>query len=264
MNSRCVITVFVFLIAALPLSGPAAESFSGETRERVVTVDEETGEARSVSQVRIKGVPDAPDSYILRVRGRGRHKTLEEARWMSEALLTKEDGRVRVQNSVKTVYSGGEIVFRASKRYDYENKTVSLEIEDKGKGPTLTKEFPIRGAICDDVTLVHVLDAVVPASPEGGPGRFYLLTNEPRLYHVMVKNRGKDTLNLPQGKKEADKIQLMADLGPLTEMAAKWVPATYVWMDRGHSERWLQYQGMEAGYGSAYIKAFVTEREKQP
>jgi len=134
-----------------------------------------------------------------------------------------------------------------------------LEIDEKGN--ILDEEiFEIKGPVCDDITMFCFLKSYAANRDKEKFKNFYLLTNEPKLYKVDIKNRGTEDLKLPIGTVKAIKLQLMADLGPVTEIAAKIVPPTYFWYKNQYPYDWLQYEGKESGLKSANVVAYLTHR----
>jgi hypothetical protein len=254
------LTSSAFVIFGISPQDSAQAELLSKLEHQVETVQKKDRTARSRSAVTLHPVPEKDGAFILNIEGEGQFAKFTNVRWTNSARIVERGQQVLVQHSSTKVFSGATLVFQAEKNYDYDKKLVAVEHTGEDGKIILNEQFPIKGPICDNVTLVHVIDKMLP--PAGGPGpqHFYLLTDEPKLYHVMVKNRGTEVLRLPSGEFETTKIQLMADLGPLTDMAARMVPKTYVWLSKDIG--WVQYEGMETGYQSPNIISFVTVNNK--
>jgi hypothetical protein len=201
------------------------------------------------------------NEYVLRVNGKGQYDKYKEALWNSEAVIRVEDSSPSVERSVTKVYVQDELVFQSNKDYDYKRMEVTVVINKYEEGVKIDKTYDIKGKVCDDVTMVHMFHKMIAVDDSGQKERFYLITNEPKLYHVVVKNRGQDYITIKDNKVLTDKYQLMADLKALTELASKVVPPTYIWVSKQEPIDWVQYQGMDSGYGSANINVLVANYE---
>lgn len=248
------------LIFCAPHQNTAFAGLLLEQDQNVETYYKKDKKPRSQADVSLRKDPASADEFILLVEGEGQYAGFTDVRWNSTARIVEHNNAVTVRNSSIKVFSGEKLVFQADKNYDYDKKMATVTHTGENGTAILEEQFPIKGPICDNVTLVHVIDKMLPPAGEPGPQRFYLLTDEPKLYHVMVKNRGTEVLRLPSGEFETTKIQLMADLGPLTDIAARMVPKTYMWLSKDNG--WVQYEGMETGYQSPNIISFVTMDNK--
>jgi len=200
--------------------------------------------------------------YQLIQNGKGNYDQFKDVQWTMTSSLMEDHSSLWVLESTTHVYDHDQTQLAQFKKvYDYQKSAITFQ-KLNHRGEVLQEEiFPIKGPTCDDITLVHFLRTYVANQNNEQYQRFYLLTNEPKLYQVMIKNRGKEVLNLPMGRINAMKIQLMADLGPLTEIVAQFVPPTFVWYTEHYPYHWLQYEGLESGFGSANIKTTLVKRK---
>ena len=187
------------------------------------------------------------------------------------AALTEEDMRVRYVD-LKTNREhararclirrrDGAVVVQFLKEYDRDTRKIVFE-KTGPQGELLQRAvYPLEGPTCDDVTLMVFLKSVVGDFGDKDRQVFYLLTDEPRRYRVIVRFLGEEPLSLPGGTVLTAKYQLIGDLGPLSDLAAKLIPPTFVWYSPAPPFDWWQYEGMECGPKSAYIRAFVEERD---
>ena len=200
--------------------------------------------------------------YQLIQNGKGNYDQFKDVQWTMTSHMMEDYSSLLILESTTHIYDKFQVQLAQFKKvYNYQKKEITFQ-KLNGRGNVLKEKiFPIKGPTCDDVTLVHFLRAFVANQHKERYQKFYLLTNEPKLYQVIIKNRGKEILNLPIGRINAMKIQLMADLGPLTEIVAQFVPPTFVWYTDHYPYDWLQYEGLESGFGSANIQAYVLKRK---
>lgn len=250
--------VLVFFLLHLP-HGLAWASIIQEKTQKVETINKKDGTAHSQADVTILKIPGLTGRYDFKMQGHGEYAGYKNVIWASEADIEERGGVAFVLRSSTEVYSNGEAVFQAAKDYDYGTNTATVELRKEKDRASLIRQFPIQGPICDDVTMVYLFNKIIPAADGTQPQSFYLLTNEPRLYNVMIKRKGEETISLPSGQWQAEKFQLMADLGLLTELAAKIVPPTFVWFPKHDPRDWVRYEGMETGFETANIIAYVVD-----
>jgi len=252
-----VLTGFYFFCFCVSQQDYAQAGLLSKLEQRVETVRKKDRSVRSRSAVTLQPLSEEDGVFILRIEGEGQYAGFTGVRWINTARIIEHNQHVQVQHSSTKVFSGSTLVFQADKNYDYAKKLVTLEHTGEDGKLILKEKFPIKGPICDDVTLVHLFNKITRSAAGPDAQRFYLLTDEPKLYRVMIKNRWTETLRLPSGKFETQKMQLMADLGSLTDTVAKMVPKTYVWLSKDHG--WVQYEGLETGYRSANIRSYIIQ-----
>ncbi len=200
--------------------------------------------------------------YQLIQKGKGNYDQFKDVQWTMTSHMMGDHSSLLILESTTHIYDNDHAQLAQFKKgYDYQKSEITFQMLNNRGNVLQEKIFPIKGPTCDDVTLVHFLRAFVADRNKEQYKKFYLLTNEPKLYQVIIKNRGKEILNLPIGRINAMKIQLMADLGPLTEIVAQFVPPTFVWYSDQYPYDWLQYEGLESGFGSANIKAYLVKRK---
>lgn len=247
----------MFIVAILSLcflNNPIWASSRDVGDYKIETILKSNNQYRSAIEVSIKKDDHHTEIINLRIDGKGDFAGYKNVVWTSEAQIQDTPKDVLVLNSVTTVFSQNEMIFQSRKNYNYTNKIATIEITNKQKKLSFKKEFQIKGPICDDVTLVYVLNSILHLDKGMKIPKFYLLTDEPRLYHVMVKYRGDEVISSAQGEINAIKYQLMADLGALTETASRIVPPTYIWYSKANND-WVKYEGMETGYKTVNIVA---------
>jgi len=249
----------IFLLSFIFKMDSIEASVFHEKNETIISINKNGQSPHAEHNVSITAVPDKYGFFRLHVNGKGNYAGFKNVVWISQAEIFIKDRSLYISHSTTDVFNNGVKVFESLKNFDHISKIVSLRIKDEKGIVVKNKQYPIKGPICDDVTLIHVLAYFASEVGLKNLKHFYLLTNEPKLYHVMVKYRGREILDL-SGREKADKFQLMADLGPLTEVAAKVVPPTFVWYRTESHADWLQYEGMESGYKSTNIRSYVVKK----
>lgn len=196
--------------------------------------------------------------YHLIIEGRGNYDTFHNVRWRKTALLEERRAWLyTLKSSIQIRSLDGHPLVQYQKDFDYAAHKVIYHKINKYGHIVRQKEFPIQGRICDEVTMIYFLKVFAALGGKDESPKFYLLTSEPRLYHVWIKNPKRERLSLPLGEVEAVRLQLIADVGPLTDLAVRIVPPTFVWFAAHHPYTWLQYEGMDAGYGSPKVRIFL-------
>lgn len=256
--------IFIWVIVCL--CGPAvrAEEFSsallsdGESNE-MVYINKRTSHVHARASFSIK--KEANDRYVLFLEGEGSYDQYADVEWTSEAdILQKGVFLHPLKSSTVIRDKTGNTLIEYSKRFDFGNKEILFSKID-GQGNVIQKKkFPLKGQTCDDITLIHCVKPFAAGMAQKENDRFYLLSNEPRLYRIIITDWGEETLDLPVGRIPSVKIQLMADLGPLTRMAARTVPDTYVWYTNYYPYYWVQYEGLETDPESTHLKIELLKR----
>ena len=201
--------------------------------------------------------------FTMVERGEGSSGKYTNIRWEARTIFTLNNGLMQITQSVKQVFNkDGELLETVTKEFDL-NAHTAVYRKTAEDGELITERtYPIEGPIVDDINLVHFIRGIYSDGDKRKFESFYLLSNEPKLYKVNTKFIGQETLSLPGGEYEAMKLQLMADLGALTEIAAKVVTPTYVWVSKDHPHHWLQYEGLESGRYSTKVKTYVVKKDK--
>ena len=227
-------------------------------------VDLKTNQEHARARCVIREQPGEKGVFSIRIEGEGDYADYRDV------LIERESS---VEAGVPFVFTrrtrtvvrrrDGAVVAEFLKKYDRDARRIFFEKTGQ-QGEVLQRAvYPLEGPTCDDVTLMTFLKAVVKDPDNKAAQAFYLITDEPRRYRVIIRARGEEALALPGGAVTAKKFQLIGDLGPLSDLAAKVIPPTFVWYSPRPPFDWWQYEGMECGPKSAYIRAFVEKREMQ-
>lgn len=218
------------------------------------------GTERMVATASFREEPEAKYGRLweVTINGQGEWMGYVDTKISQSAKFIHHEVGLRVLETESVVFDEqGNDAARFVKEYDYDRNTV-IVVKRGGVAAHKFERFEMLGPTCDDVSLVHFLKAYNARDFVNEPYQvFYLVTNEPKMYKVRMIYVANDTLETNGVSRKAIKYQLKADFGPLTDIVAKMVPPTYVWYSRDYPFEFLQYQGMESGFRSAYIKATV-------
>jgi len=247
----------------LTVSPVWAVSFSDLPEREIRYVNKKTGELHARARLLVKRVEkDDRDRYVIVQTGQGNYDTYKDVHWVKASKIIYDGLAVKPLESITTVYDPDKTMrVEYRKLYDYENKEIVFKKLSPERKVLEREVFPIDGPTCDDVTLVHFLRGYAEHKGEKDYEQFFLLTNEPKLYKVRIKELPAETLDLESGRVRALKFQLMTELGPLSELAAKLIPPTFVWYTDTEPYDWLQYEGLETTLRSANIVVSVMDSE---
>jgi len=140
--------------------------------------------------------------------------------------------------------AGGRTVMSLDKSYNAKEGKIVCDVNGSAK------VFDFNKNTIDKDLLGRVL-ANFPFET-GGDVSFYLMTHEPALYNITMKNRGKETITLKGKTIECYKIELVPDLGALNLIGA-FVPKTYFWYTTSTPHKFMRYEGLESGMGTPVI-----------
>ena len=264
MSRVLVLSIFAFALDGTVFASARARDVSpslmyAQRHARLTYVNQRSRDFHAEAELRLhRTATGETPRYILQVKGEGRFDRFHDVVFEKTAVLEeRDDGVWPVETEVVVRDRRRQVM--AVFRKDFDQQTGQIRFsESDGEGLVVNQQdYQVDGPVCDDVTLVCFLKARLH---KGDPPlrSFALVTNEPKLYRVNIRKRGEEVLEFPMGQRTASKYQLLGDLGPLTALAAKFVPPTYVWYDSTYPHDWLQYQGMEVGPQSAYVRIFVS------
>ena len=199
--------------------------------------------------------------YKFASHGQGSYDKYKDITWdVVTEMEEKEDFLYPLQSTRVIKDKQGSIIVKYDRRYDYDKQKIYYTLSD-GQGKIIqNKEFPIKGKTVDSDTLASFLKTFVAHSNMNGYRIFYLLSAKAELYKITIKFIGREILELPIGKINAIKLELILDLGKL-EGFGSLIPPTFVWYAEKEPHDWLKYEGLEAGFGSEHIITYISKKE---
>jgi len=249
------------LASAEPNENPVLKSLMYDQEQaEIIYVKKENKHVYAKAKLTIHKTNPPESTFELNIIGEGDFNQFKNIHWKDTTRWIEEDGHMRILKSSKRIFNQSQdVIEEYVKKFDYANQQIKYVKRDSHGKIVKAKTFSIKGPTCDDATLVHFL-RVYASQPENQEfGHFYLVTNEPRYYKVLIDFKGEDLLKLPLGEIQARKFQLMADLGPLTKLASHMIAPTYVWYANTFPFQWLQYEGLESGHNTANIISYTAQ-----
>jgi len=157
-------------------------------------------------------------------------------------------------DSLQTIRSRKEIKNRereaieiVSKKFDVVQGAVEFERTDLISGKVYSHSFRPGSTVIGTENIGLVLVGTDLA--EGAKFKFYLCTDEPKLYKVTAKCLRKEKIVAAGKEFECYKVEIIFHIG----FFKIFVPKTYFWytVDKPHS--WIRYEGLESGRGTPQV-----------
>ena len=161
--------------------------------------------------------------------------------WRYESFF-KVEGSKFLPEKINVVYKlkNGKTLKTLKKSFDYENKKVICNVNGK------EKEFEFKDDLVDRENLGLFLSNY-PFEKKKDLS-FHLLTHEPSLDKMIIKYKGRETINMVK----CYKLEMTPDLGVLKILNA-FIPKIYFWYECEPPHNFIKYEGLESGLNSPYI-----------
>jgi len=238
------------LLSFLLVSLASAEMFKFARfhfpERQLKTSDKASGNALWQSRTSSKKVVSGGQTYLKIVEDgtgiTGKDKTAKT--WHTEAFYKLNGDRITpYQGTIVYKNPAGQVLTTINKYYFTDQNKVVVKINGT------EKTFDLKPDLIDKELLGTALTNFPFA--EQRDLVFYLLTNEPTVYKMTLKNLGTETLTVGGKPVACYKIQMIPDLGALGLLGA-FVPKTYFWYTADDQE-FVRYEGLESGLGTPYI-----------
>jgi hypothetical protein len=244
--------IVLFLFVGLCFSGIVfAEVFKIKPLPRETTIDSarDKSSGQALWQEEIKAGEynyDGKPFALLSQKGSGIYGSDHNFKSWESSAYYKREGTTLVPYQTKLVYKNqnGAVIQTVEKTYDFKNRIASVKIDGK------EKQLEAKSDLIDKELLGTAL-ANYPFE-EKRDYKFYLLTNEPKIYPMTIKFIGEENLQVGKQTLPCFKIQMIPDLGALNIFGA-FVPKTYFWYLKAAPHEFLRYEGLESGLGTPYI-----------
>lgn len=192
----------------------------------------------SISQIDFDGQP----FVYLEDIGQGKYGPgKNEVTWHTTSYIRRVGDQL-VPYQVKVIFRDkqGKVIKKLEKHYNSEAKKVICLSKDG------ERKFDFKPDLIDREIFGIVLRNFPFEDKEGV--ELHLLTHEPIMYKISMKNKGKE---LVEGV-ECYKLEMAPDLGALSIFGA-FVPKTYFWYTVEEPRQFVRYEGLESGLGTPYI-----------
>jgi len=183
-------------------------------------------------------------------QGRGRVSAFrQEVQWSLEAVWSADDALRPLDSQKTTKTASGALLLTEKKHFDRSKGIVRFERQFPG-GRSESKSLPIAA----DTLAVEGIAGILRFLPFQQSMSFptHLLSNEPNLYRVTMKTRGKERVKTPAGEFECYKVELVPDVGILNVFRG-FYPKTFFWFTVAPPHRWVRYEGPENGRGTPVV-----------
>lgn len=248
MRKTCIFILFIcFLLPAISSAETFQIEYMRQGKEGLKARDKASGEDLWQSEIEMQKTEHKGDPYLyIREEGAGIYgKDKKYKRWVSEAYYLINNKRA-VPYQTRLVYKDreGKTLQTITKAYDFEARKAVCRIDGEEK----------RFDLDEDLVDKELLGTALQNYPfdEKRDVEFHLLTNEPTLYKITVKYRGKEKIEVGGKEIECHKLQMIPDLGLLNVFGA-FVPKTYFWYEIDPPYDYVRYEGLESGLGTPYI-----------
>ena len=156
--------------------------------------------------------------------------------WKSGAAFTPVQAVTEVRDMQ------GNLVMTERKAVDDSAGTVTFVREDHENNGSVNESFETER----DLMIVEGIVLALRSLPFGTDDtvKAQFLTNEPDLYNVEFKQKGRETINTPGGEVECYKVELVPKLGALNVFKV-FFPKTYFWFTVAPPHKWVRYEGLE-------------------
>ena len=196
-----------------------------------------------------------PVQYTISSRGQGQFSEYDRVSWESVATVEARDGILYPLHSQGIVREADTktVLISKEKDFDYDREQIIYKFSYSRLGVSKEIVFPLKGLTVDSATLPFVLRSILAKGTPVEDITFYALTESENLYRIALKAWGSEELSLPLGKAQANKYQLIPQLGALTWLGRMLGPPTYMWFSVESPYDWLQYEGYEVDFASLQI-----------
>jgi len=228
-----------------------------EEKGKVIYIDKKTGALRSKAEFSQKITHNG--IIYIDEKAKGDYDRYKDIIWNIKAECREKYGILMPIDTVKTIKNkSGNIIVKYKKKFDYKHKRIHYTKSNE-KGIALKRVYPIKGKICDETTLTNFLKVFAANLGNKSYRQFYLITSEPKLYRITLKNLGQEKIKFKGREITAVKLRLIPNFGLLTGITKVLIPPTFVWYTTKAPYVNLGYQGLERGLGSKIVRVELKE-----
>lgn len=218
----------------------------------VVTSLKETGVKRWQAEWTLEQIKGQEGQRVkFTEAGSGRYGKFDgQVSWRLEATWTAASLFQPVHSLKEFHDKEGKLLSRERKVLDFTRGEAKFEREDPATGKVSARSF----SLSPDTLIVEGIGTALRSLPFDPPGEreFHFLTNEPRMYRITMKPRGRERIKAPAGEFECYKYEMVVNLG-LLGLLRVFIPKTYFWFTVDPPHFWVRYEGLESGLGSPYV-----------
>ena len=243
MKKLLIVSICCSLLAIPCLAESISIKNFDEGVHRTQAREKDSGQPLWQSKLSISNISHEGQAFLyLEDRGSGKYgKEGNEVTWQTTSYVRKNGDKL-VPYQVKVIFKDkqGKLVRQLEKYYDLETgKVLCLSADGERK-------FDLKADLIDK----EMFGVILRNFPfeEKDEVKLHLLTHEPTMYRITMKNRGKEIID----GVECYKLEMIPDLGALSIFGA-FVPKTYFWYTVAQPHDFVRYEGLESGLGTPYI-----------
>lgn len=243
--------LFVILLVVLVSGASLAELFDinflalGTAKLKVR--DKASGQPLWSSTLKIQKMTAQGQNYVyLEENGGGVYgKDKIQQVWKTQTYL-KPVGKKLIPCQVVSVFKdqNGQTVTSVQKDYNQTDKKIYCQVNGKSSA------FNFKPDVVDKESLGNALQNFPFGQKK--TAELSLLTPEPTLYHITIKDWGIEDVKVGDKTVRCNKLEMIVDLGALSIFGA-FVPKTYFWFEKDAPYSFVKYEGLESGLGTPYI-----------
>jgi len=181
----------------------------------------------------------------------------KDIHWLMESSFIQNHGP-RVLETTRVAYSSDDKeIWKKDKIFDYSKEKLIARQFVYGK---LRKEMiiPMPGKLTFSSDILAVILRGYDFDKRDLI-EFYIFSSDAKLYNIIAKVMGKESITVPAGTFECHKMELTLDLGIFNLALKPFLPKTYMWFTVAKPHIWLKYEGLESGIGTPYIVMELTK-----
>ncbi len=247
MKALTKISIFLLFCFVLSLTSVLAQSISvkqvDEGLQPTEAREKDSGQHLWQSKLNIRSISHEGRAFLyLEDIGSGIYgKDKQDLTWHTTSYILKEGDKL-IPYQVKVIFRDkqGKVVRKLEKYYDSKTKKV-ICLSDDGE-----RKFDLKPDLVDK----EILGIILRNYPFENTKeiKFHLLTHEPTMYKITMKNKGREMID----GVDCYKLEMIPDLGALSIFGA-FVPKTYFWYSVEEPREFVRYEGLESGLGTPYI-----------
>ncbi len=173
-----------------------------------------------------------------------------DMKWESVSVWKTGESFTPVEASTVVKDSQGNLVMTERKSVDESAGTATFVRKDYENNDSANESFETGQELLIVEGIVLALRSLPFGTGETVKAQF--LTNEPDLYNVEFRQKGRETIKTPGGEVECYKVELVPKLGALNVFKV-FFPKTYLWFTVDPPHKWVRYQGLENGRDSPEV-----------
>ncbi len=165
-----------------------------------------------------------------------------DMRWKAVSVWRAGAGFTPLESTTEVKDFQGRLVMTERITVDDPSGQATFERQSYEEGDNVNKEYEID----KDLLIVEGLALALRSLPFGTDDtvKAQFLTNEPDLYNVEFRQKGRETIKTPGGEVECYKVELVPKLGALNVFKV-FFPKTYFWFTVAPPHKWVRYEGLE-------------------